>query len=172
MRPYREFSGSEGDYSVDDRGPEFIKADLDKLFRMFNPLAIHPNGEQGGVGFVNLNFNFGDNDFLERIGGNLRGIDMDAQEIIDKLSAQIGSNHAPALKADDMKDITKIYVYTGSEPGYTYGDWYYWNGSEWVSGGPYRGPKPFAYFVDEALVFSIDAPVYFVDKALIIEDML
>lgn len=58
MRPYREFSGSEGDYSVDDRGPEFIKADLDKLFRMFNPLYTHPDGTHGGIGLDNLNFDW------------------------------------------------------------------------------------------------------------------
>ena len=37
-----------------------------------------------------------------------------------------------------MTDHNKIYVYTGSETGYTAGNWYYWNGSAWASGGVYN----------------------------------
>ena len=38
----------------------------------------------------------------------------------------------------DMTDTEKVYVYTGSETGYTSGNWYYYNGSAWVSGGTYN----------------------------------
>lgn len=37
-----------------------------------------------------------------------------------------------------MSDTSKIYVYTGSESGMTRGNWYYHNGSAWVSGGAYN----------------------------------
>lgn len=37
----------------------------------------------------------------------------------------------------DMVDTTKPYLYVGSETGYTAGDWYYYDGSAWVSGGTY-----------------------------------
>lgn len=37
-----------------------------------------------------------------------------------------------------MTDKTRVYVYQGSEPGYTSGNWYYWNGSAWTSGGTYN----------------------------------
>lgn len=37
-----------------------------------------------------------------------------------------------------MTDHKKVYVYTGSENGYTNGNWYYWNGSAWTSGGVYN----------------------------------
>lgn len=37
-----------------------------------------------------------------------------------------------------MTDHTRVYVYTGSETGYTAGNWYYWNGSAWTSGGVYN----------------------------------
>lgn len=43
-----------------------------------------------------------------------------------------------ANTAADMTDHNKIYVYTGSETGYTAGNWYYWNGSAWASGGVYN----------------------------------
>lgn len=43
-----------------------------------------------------------------------------------------------AATAAAMTDVTKIYVYTGNEVGYTNGNWYYYNGSTWVSGGVYN----------------------------------
>ena len=33
-KPQRTFMGSEGEYSVDDRGPEALKQDLDNLMNM------------------------------------------------------------------------------------------------------------------------------------------
>lgn len=38
----------------------------------------------------------------------------------------------------DMTDHEKVYVYVGSETGYTSGNWYYWDGSAWTSGGVYN----------------------------------
>ena len=37
-----------------------------------------------------------------------------------------------------MTDHEKVYVYVGSETGYTSGNWYYWDGSAWTSGGVYN----------------------------------
>ena len=37
-----------------------------------------------------------------------------------------------------MINTEKVYVYTGSETGYTSGHWYYWNGSAWTDGGVYN----------------------------------
>lgn len=37
-----------------------------------------------------------------------------------------------------MTDVAKIYVYAGVEGGYTAGNWYYHNGTAWVSGGVYQ----------------------------------
>lgn len=49
------------------------------------------------------------------------------------------SNPAPKVASlvSQMTDTTKNYVYTGSENGYTAGNWYYYNGTAWVSGGVY-----------------------------------
>ena len=38
----------------------------------------------------------------------------------------------------DMTDKDRVYVYTGSEAGYTAGNWYYWDGNDWSSGGVYN----------------------------------
>lgn len=43
-----------------------------------------------------------------------------------------------AATASAMIDQGRVYVYTGSESGYTNGNWYYYNGSSWVSGGVYN----------------------------------
>lgn len=43
-----------------------------------------------------------------------------------------------ASTASEMTDTSKVYVYTGSETGYTNGDWYYYDGSAWASGGVYN----------------------------------
>ena len=37
-----------------------------------------------------------------------------------------------------MTDTSKVYVYTGNETGYVNGNWYYYNGTAWVSGGVYN----------------------------------
>lgn len=43
-----------------------------------------------------------------------------------------------ATTAAQMTDTSKIYVYTGNQSGYTNGNWYYYNGAKWVSGGVYN----------------------------------
>lgn len=50
---------------------------------------------------------------------------------------QVGSPLVASTVAE-MTDHDKIYVYVGSETGYTSGNWYYWDGSAWVSGGIYN----------------------------------
>lgn len=39
----------------------------------------------------------------------------------------------------DMVNENRVYVYVGSESGYTNGNWYYYNGTAWASGGVYNG---------------------------------
>lgn len=48
-----------------------------------------------------------------------------------------GGTPVVALSASDMVDTDSIYVYMGNETGYTYGDLYYYNGSQWVDSGQY-----------------------------------
>lgn len=44
-----------------------------------------------------------------------------------------------AATAAAMTELNRVYVYTGSETGYTNGNWYYYDGSDWASGGVYNG---------------------------------
>lgn len=54
----------------------------------------------------------------------------------DELS-QVASPLVASLAAQ-MTDTTRVYVYTGAEGGYIAGNWYYHNGTAWVSGGVYQ----------------------------------
>ena len=61
----------------------------------------------------------------------------DRMNLKQAISEKLGAPYA-ASTVSSMTDRTRIYVYTGSESGYTKGNWYYWNGSSWVSGGVYN----------------------------------
>ena len=61
----------------------------------------------------------------------------DLQETLHTLIAAVGGPNAAATVAE-MTDHSKVYVYTGSEPGYTAGNWYYFSNGVWVSGGAYN----------------------------------
>ena len=56
-------------------------------------------------------------------------------------AAKDGAYYGSPLTASTvagMTDKNRVYVYTGSESGYTAGNWYFWNGSAWTSGGVYN----------------------------------
>lgn len=51
---------------------------------------------------------------------------------------ETGYGALTASTAAAMVDKSQVYVYVGNENGYTFGDWYFWGGSAWVSGGVYN----------------------------------
>lgn len=55
----------------------------------------------------------------------------------NKINA-IESGPLVAETASQMTNTSKVYVYVGNEENYTNGDWYYYNGRAWVSGGAYN----------------------------------
>lgn len=61
----------------------------------------------------------------------------DRMNLKQAISEKLGAPYA-ASTVSSMTDRTRIYVYIGDESGYTKGNWYYWNGSSWVSGGVYN----------------------------------
>ena len=86
-------------------------------------------------------------------------VEADASAVAAALSAQQAAAYvgAPltATTAAGMTDHTKVYVYTGSEAGYTSGHWYYWNGTAWADGGVYN-----AVAVDIATSADLQAALY------------
>lgn len=59
-------------------------------------------------------------------------------KLVTKLKTIFPGTPTAVLTAAEMTDHSKIYVYAGTETGYTAGDWYYWDGSAWASGGVYN----------------------------------
>lgn len=56
-------------------------------------------------------------------------------------STGVGAGVKPptvVTQASQMTNHGYIYIYNGSEPGYTAGYWYYWNGTAWTVGGAYQ----------------------------------
>lgn len=73
-------------------------------------------------------------------GGDYSDSDLSLfQEAIDQ-AERIAKYGSPlvATSASQMTNHGSVYVYTGSESGYTNGHWYYWNGSAWTDGGVYQ----------------------------------
>lgn len=90
---------------------------------------------------------------IESGGLTQRGKAADAKVVGDALRNLQNLIGTPlvAETASDMTDNTKVYVYTGSETGYINGNWYYWNDTQWVSGGEYNSQ---AYTTDKTLSIS------------------
>ena len=61
-----------------------------------------------------------------------------AKDAVENEIEAFGGSPLTASTAAGMTDTTRVYVYTGSETGYTAGNWYYYNGSSWASGGVYN----------------------------------
>lgn len=60
-------------------------------------------------------------------------------ETLDNKVSTLSSGAPKAVSlVSSMTDKTKNYVYTGTESGYTPGNWYYWSGTVWASGGTYQ----------------------------------
>lgn len=77
----------------------------------------------------------------------------DANTILQAIQSQYGYPFV-ASTVSAMTDTSKIYVYTGSESGYTAGNWYYNNGSAWVSGGTFNSTS--ATTLAEMSLFGVD----------------
>ena len=56
-----------------------------------------------------------------------------------QVGALANGSPTPVATVAEMTDESAVYLYTGSETGYTAGNWYYYNGSAWTSGGVYGG---------------------------------
>lgn len=61
-------------------------------------------------------------------------------DLYDRISALQGAVGSPlqASTVAGMTETSKIYVYTGSETGYTAGHWYYYLNGTWTDGGAYN----------------------------------
>ena len=63
----------------------------------------------------------------------------DVAVINTQVGALANGSPTPVATVAEMTDESAVYLYTGSETGYTAGNWYYYDGSAWTSGGTYGG---------------------------------
>lgn len=85
-----------------------------------------------------LNYKGATYDLAPKDGGVSRAkLSTELQNIITRLES-ISNGPLVASTVAQMTDATKVYVYVGNQTGYTNGNWYYYNGSVWVSGGVYN----------------------------------
>ena len=56
-----------------------------------------------------------------------------------QVGALANGSPTPVATVAEMTDESAVYLYTGSETGYTAGNWYYYDGTAWTSGGTYGG---------------------------------
>lgn len=68
----------------------------------------------------------------------LEGLVAEAQAYAENARSAAYGSPLTASTVAGMTDQTRVYVYTGSESGYTSGHWYYWSGSAWTDGGVYN----------------------------------
>lgn len=74
---------------------------------------------------------------IEVLNDNFDDIDAEIKSLDNLVTSAVGSPLVATTVAG-MTDTTKVYVYVGSETGYTSGNWYYYDGTDWVSGGVYN----------------------------------
>ena len=71
----------------------------------------------------------------------------DIENTVAEIRSAVGSPLVASTVAE-MTDTEKVYVYVGSETGYTAGNWYYYDGAAWTSGGVYNST---AFETDDTL---------------------
>lgn len=68
----------------------------------------------------------------------LEGIIAECQAYAEEARSSAYGSPLTAATASAMMDTNKVYVYVGEETGYVNGNWYYWDGTAWTSGGIYN----------------------------------
>ena len=76
------------------------------------------------------------------IDDSVNGVNANSHSIAElqpRISQIANGSPTPVETIAEMTDESAVYLYTGSETGYTAGNWYFWNGTAWTSGGTYGG---------------------------------
>ena len=76
------------------------------------------------------------------IADSVDGVNSNSHSIAElqtRISQIANGSPAPVATVAEMTDESAVYLYTGSETGYTAGNWYYYDGTAWTSGGTYGG---------------------------------
>lgn len=111
---------------------EFEQSEIDVIAGMIQDMLaqVREMIEEGGIG--------GTSDDIENASSVSGSTVSDALNSLSDEIANVASGQpAPVDTASGMTDTDTIYLYVGSETGYEFAHWYYYNGSAWVDGGLY-----------------------------------
>lgn len=166
---YRKSDGIGGFYDTDDTGAEAITYENDRKtvnIILAQQVLTTPGDVRIQVNFYTVSgesvstFAFrikvqesceSDSDIISSPYYNALNATIEAAlNDLQQLKSFVGAPRK-ATTAAEMTDPTFIYVYTGDETGYVNGDWYYYDGSDWVVGGVYNA---IAFNVDDTLNIS------------------
>lgn len=100
-----------------------------------SPAYIANKPDIGTAAAFDLAENMQDTDNIPNVGQVSTAIETAKTQIAN----MVGTPNKSSTKAN-MVDPSKIYIYTGSEQGMTFGDWYYFDDVQldWVDGGVYN----------------------------------
>ena len=73
------------------------------------------------------------------INQRLNNLDSKVGRLQTTVNGMVNGSPTPVATVAEMTDESAVYLYTGSETGYTAGNWYYYDGTAWTSGGTYGG---------------------------------
>ena len=88
------------------------------------------------------------------IADSVNGVNSNSHSIAElqtRISQIASGSPAPVETVAEMTDESAVYLYTGSETGYTAGNWYYYNGTAWTSGGVYGGAVTSTTFTEHGV---------------------
>ncbi|MDD7390064.1 MAG: CotH kinase family protein [Lachnospiraceae bacterium] len=112
---------------------EIVMAAVTKANARIDNLIAHNDDTEGNSELIDIRVDANGN-VHESAGEAVRAQVSQLSEEIANLS---GGAPTPVSVVADMTDTAKIYLYTGAEDGYIAGNWYYYDGTAWVSGGKY-----------------------------------
>ena len=133
-------TGTDNDYwgliaDKGTKGDKGLKGDRGPQGSMGPAGDIGPKGDKGDQGQIGPK---GDTGSFDNASLTTLPAFVDFKTQIDNKVSTLSSGAPSAVsQVSSMTDKTKNYVYTGTETGYTSGNWYYWNGEKWQSGGEY-----------------------------------
>ena len=122
----------------DDNYHSWIKhnAEIERIYKLLFQKGKNLSDE---IAKVNKHLTTNNTDIAKNtsnINANKESIATVSKEVTS-LKASVGTPLV-AVTAAAMTDKNKIYVYAGSEANYIKGNWYYNDGTKWVSGGVYN----------------------------------
>lgn len=150
---HSERDGSVSMESLDDSNPYQLELSDVEGQAWWDEYAVNP------IGTVRYTFC---NPRTNKIANAAYTFNEDAKSVYDlsenKILESVNFSIKKAKTGQDMLDETAFYLFTGTQFPYTAGDFYYWNGSSWTSGGHYTGVTSLVEFVlDQLFVPHINA---------------